>query len=214
MTTVNVNCIIHYKRKDKGSSKLRSRNHSMRGWAEIKCTAARTCRCCDRIFFSSFFSLQLYQNNTFQLLMPGCWQITSKCSLEIFSCMQSANLLGITLSLRQALADFFFFFNAITRQWHDHFWSRTGQNRLKLLSWPKDQAEAVLGSFQLLLCETARRGLAFHISAFMIIVLFWFFFFNWMKSIHTLITQIYKPPEQSACKRISSRHVASHERDS
>lgn len=73
---------------------------------------------------------------------------------------------------------FIFFFNAITRQWHDHFWSRIGQNRLKLLSWPKDQAEAVLGSFQLLLCETARRGLAFHISAFMIIV-FFFFLTEW-----------------------------------
>lgn len=106
--------------------------------------------------------------------MPGCWQITSKCSLEIFSCIQSANLSGITLSLRQAFAVFFFFFNAITRQWHDHFWFRIGQNRLKLVSWPKDQAEAVLGSFQLLLCETARRGLAFHISAFMIIVFFFF----------------------------------------
>lgn len=41
--------------------------------------------------------------------MPGCWQITSKRSLEIFSCMQSANLSGITLSLRQAFAVFLIF---------------------------------------------------------------------------------------------------------
>lgn len=174
MTTVNVNCIIHYKRKDKGSSKLRSRNHSMRGWAEIKCTAVRTWRWCDRVFFFHSSLIKIIHSNC-SCLVVGKLQVNARW--KYFHAYSQLIYRALHWAYDKLLLYFLFifFFNAITRQWHDHFWSRIGQNRLKLLSWPKDQAEAVLGSFQLLLCETARRGLAFHISAFMIIVFFFFF---------------------------------------
>lgn len=197
------------KKKDKGSSKPRSRNHSMRGWAEIKCKDERTWRWCDRIliflFFFSTAALSKIIHSNYSCLVVGklqvnaCWEYFNACSQWIY------------LALSWALTSFSCIFYCYHKTVGLSLLALHRTKQIKAAKLDKRPGWTVLEAFRCYCVNLLGEGWLSKLALSWLLLLV---FFNWIKSVHTLITQTNKPPEQSACKRISRRHFASHERDS